>query len=847
MFWFRWKHPIKFAFIVGLCVLCWFSFSPLKQKVHLGLDLQGGLRALVELEPTDQTPNITSDVQDEELQVLQNRLGGLGVSELTFEKVGTNRINIEMPGLKNPEDAIALIREAAVLEMRPLTADQNARAYQDPNYAATGAYADAKKNGPPIITGADMVHAQPSVNQSGQNIVEFTLTQAAGARFYAWTSKNVGKPLPIFLDQKFISGPAIQSPIASQGEITGNFTEDDAVRLATELNAGALKVPTKIIETENVGPTLGAIDLQKSLVAGLVGLGVVLIFMLAFYRMPGFLADLALVVYCFLMLGYVTLIPVVLTLPGIAGFVLSIGMAVDANVLIFERIKEELWAGRTTRAAVQVGFRRAFTTVLDSHVTTIVGAAVLYALGTGTVKGFALTLLVGTVLSLLTAVNITRAFMDFVVDNDIVKSPWWYGVAGASGKFFRNLKWNIIGQRWIWFSFSSAVIVAGLIALVAHHGLRLGLSFTGGSTVDVKFNSSVTESAVHQALTGIQVTTKPNATQQEQQIAADSLASLQPLIKGEESIQLAAKPDDKIPNDRVIISTQSAIADPAPVYSALDKAGLTVDRSQSQITSVGPSLSQEYLNRSLLALVIAMGLQLVYIAFRFGKQLRFGIISDIKLIHDILVMVGIYAFANKPADDAFLAALLTVIGYSVMDSIVIFDRIRENTHVMPDVPYDSMVNTSLLQTMNRSVNTVATVLITLIALYVFGGDTLKNFAFALIVGVTSGAYSSIFIASPLVVMWKDIADRRRGARRAAVIAAGGTAKPAPGSTASTQAQPQRRIAPKAKRPAVAPPRYRRKREDLTNTPGPNGSSVGVLTDGEHAADADSGDAEADES
>jgi preprotein translocase subunit SecD len=424
MFWFRWKHPIKLAIIVGLCVLCWFSFTPVAQKVHLGLDLQGGLRALVELEPTTQYPTITSDIQAEELQVLQDRLGGIGVSELTFEKVGVDRINVEMPGLKDPEQAIKLIRTAALLEMYPLTADQVARAASDPKFDP---YIAAKATGKPIITGSDMSHASVGVNPGGQPIVLFQLTSDSGKRFYAWTKANIHKPLPIFLDGKLIESPTIQGAIASDGQIEGGFTEDSAVELATELNAGALKVPTKIIETESVGPTLGAIDLQKSLVASLVGLGVVLLFMIAVYRVPGVLADLALVVYCFLMFAYVTAFGVVLTLPGIAGFVLSIGMAVDANVLIFERLKEEIWAGRTTRAAVAVGFRRAFTTVFDSHVTTMVGAAVLYALGTGTVKGFALTLLVGTVFSLLTAVNITRSFVDVVVDNDVATSPALFG------------------------------------------------------------------------------------------------------------------------------------------------------------------------------------------------------------------------------------------------------------------------------------------------------------------------------------------------------------------------------------------------------------------------------------
>jgi len=424
MFWFRWKHPIKLAIIVGLCVLCWFGFTPLKSKIHLGLDLQGGLRALVELEPNDQNPTITGDIQDQELTVLQDRLGGLGVSELTFEKVGVNRINIEMPGLKDPEQAIALIREAAVLEMRPLT---NAEVKEIQTNPKIDPYVLSLKHGAPVITGADMVHAQVAFDQNGEPRVDFTLTSDAGKRFYDWTKANIGNPLPIFLDRKLIESPNIEGAIASQGMIHGGFTTDTATRLATELNAGALKVPTRIIETEGVGPTLGAIDLQKSLVASLVGLGVVLLFMLAVYRVPGLLADLALVVYCFLMLAYVTQFGVVLTLPGIAGFVLSIGMAVDANVLIFERLKEELWAGRTTRAAVGVGFRRAFTTVFDSHVTTMVGAAVLYGLGTGTVKGFALTLLIGTVFSLLTAVNVTRAFVDVVVDNDVATAPALYG------------------------------------------------------------------------------------------------------------------------------------------------------------------------------------------------------------------------------------------------------------------------------------------------------------------------------------------------------------------------------------------------------------------------------------
>ena len=380
--------------------------------------------------------------------------------------------------------------------------------------------------------------------------------------------------------------------------------------------------------------------------------------------------------------------------------------------------------------------------------------------------------------------------------------------------FFRRLNWNIIGQSAYWFALSGAVIIAGIIALISHHGLPLGLSFTGGSTIDVKFSQTVSEAQVRTALRAIDLSG----------IAPEFRAQYAPIQSGDESVQLAFKQGDAAPNDRAIIETQSAINDPGPVFGALDRAGMTVDRGQSQITSVGPSLSKEYLSRSLWALVIALVLQLLYIAFRFGNQLRYGIVADIALVHDVLVMVGVYAIANRKADDAFLAALLTVIGYSVMDSIVIFDRIRENGRVMPDVPYDQMVNTSLLQTMTRSVNTLATVLITLFALYFFGGDTLKNFAFALLVGVTSGAYSSIFIASPLLVLWKRFDQRKR----AAVRAAAASRESQTASAAVAGGSVVVRTPPKRKPQPTQPVRYRKKRvAPQTPEPGPGGI-IGLL-------------------
>jgi preprotein translocase subunit SecD len=277
-----------------------------------------------------------------------------------------------------------------------------------------------------VYSGKDLKGAQASYDQAGRPDITFQTKDAA--RFGKLTSSNLQKPLGIFLDHRYLSAPIIQSPIYDSGQITGNFTQEDTVTLANELNAGALPVTVKIIEKETIGPTLGKIDLIQSMRAAALGLGLVLIFMIVVYRLPGLLADIALAIYVLVMMAILALSHATLTLPGIAGFVLSIGMAVDANVLIFERIKEELWNGKTMRAAVRVGFQRAFSAVFDSHFTTIVGAGVLYMLGTGTVKGFAFTLFWGTVVSLVTAVFITRFFVDTLVDNEILTTPELYGI-----------------------------------------------------------------------------------------------------------------------------------------------------------------------------------------------------------------------------------------------------------------------------------------------------------------------------------------------------------------------------------------------------------------------------------
>jgi preprotein translocase subunit SecD len=455
MNWNNLKTPFKALVILAIIAFSLWAILPVQQKIRLGLDLQGGSRLLLQLYPTAEVPTINSQVQAQTREVIDRRINGLGVTEPSISNVGTDRILVELPNVKNPDEAERVLKEVAVLEYKIVPGDVMQKAEAAKNLlasAATGTAIPAKAkaeaqayvdngaydaSGPVVYSGKDLKAAQAGYGQTGsQPIVLFQTKNPE--KFGKLTTANVGKPLGIFLDHHYVSAPVINSPIYDSGQIEGSFTSEETTTLANELNAGALPVTVRIVEKETIGPTLGKIDLIQSMRASILGLSLVLIFMIAVYRLPGFLADVALAIYVLVMMAILATSHATLTLPGIAGFVLSIGMAVDANVLIFERIKEELWNGKSMRGAVRVGFARAFSAVFDSHFTTIVGAGVLYMLGTGTVKGFAFTLFWGTVVSLFTAVFITRFFVDALVDNNIATTPELYGVRKADlGVFAR--------------------------------------------------------------------------------------------------------------------------------------------------------------------------------------------------------------------------------------------------------------------------------------------------------------------------------------------------------------------------------------------------------------------------
>ncbi|MGC2634318.1 MAG: protein translocase subunit SecD [Candidatus Cybelea sp.] len=443
MNWKNFKAPFKALVIVAVCAISLWAVIPVQKTIRLGLDLQGGARLLLQLYPTEEVPQITSQVQAQTREVIDRRINGLGVAEPSISNVGSDRILVELPAVKDPDQAEKILKQVAVLAYKivPFDVMQKADAanaallqpgLSPKDKAAAELYVSKTaydKSGPVVYSGKDLKAAQAGYDQGGRPDILFQTKDAA--KFGKLTSANIQKPLGIFLDHRYLSAPIINSPIYDSGQITGTFTQEETITLANELNAGALPVSVKIIEKETIGPTLGKLDLVQSMRAAALGLGLVLIFMIGVYRLPGLLADLALAIYVLVMMAILALSHATLTLPGIAGFVLSIGMAVDANVLIFERIKEELWNGKTMRASVRVGFQRAFSAVFDSHFTTIVGAGVLYMLGTGTVKGFAFTLFWGTVVSLVTAVFITRFFVDVLVDNNVLTSPELYGVKRA--------------------------------------------------------------------------------------------------------------------------------------------------------------------------------------------------------------------------------------------------------------------------------------------------------------------------------------------------------------------------------------------------------------------------------
>ena len=625
---------------------------------------------------------------------------------------------------------------------------------------------------------------QPTPAKSGfdagggnRAVVELEFNSGGTDKFAEFTKNHTNEILMIYLDGQILTAPNIEGPIlGGNASISGFPTLASAKSLSDYINSGALPVPLKIIQQQTLSPTLGADAIRQGLTAGLIGLVLIVLFMILYYQLPGAVACAALALYTIFTYAAFVLIPVTFTLPGIAGFILSVGMAVDANILIFERTKEELRAGRTLRAAIEHGFQRAFSAIFDSNVCTAVTSTLLYYFGSGPVKGFALTLLIGVAISMFTAIVVSRTFLLLLVRGGS-------GAAQNLSLWGINRQWhprmNVVQSRPVWYGLSLLVIVPTVI-FAALGGFKPGIDFTGGTELTLHFTQPVGRAEVESA------------------VAAAGYPDSAAQIAGGDTVFV------RLPETKTKATITKSDADALTANLAQKFPGVT----QEGFEHIGSSISGELTRNAILSIFLSSAFIVLYLAFRFAvggfaSGLKYGIAAVIAMLHDVLVLIGVFCvlgyFLNWKIDSLFVTAALTVIGFSVHDTIVIFDRIRENLrerHKNED--FGTLVNESIRETFARSVNTSATVVMTLLALLIFGGPVIRPLNAALLIGIISGTYSSIFNAAPLVVDWQ----KRFGG---ATKKTGGTTRSVTPSSAPRPATPSTATTTVTKTTAPSPP------------------------------------------
>jgi SecD/SecF fusion protein len=762
------------AILLG--VFAWQAF-PIGQKTHLGLDLQGGLSVILQAQPTASNP-VDSSKMDQAVKIITDRVNKLGAAEPEIQRQGTDKISVQLPGIKNPDQALAIIGKTAVLEffdVKDFGTAYNSAA--DALKAAKVASVDKLPKGTEIIhwsaatdnpAGKDqwyVVTAAPPVTggmlksaaaafETGTNKpkVEMNFKPDGAAAFDKITKKMADaysitqetQRLAIVLDGEVQSAPTVKDEIPDgNAEITGSFTQAEVNNLVLVLNTGALPVNLKAVSQSSIGAILGKSALNQALLAGIIGLIAVMIFMIAYYRLLGVVASVALIIYGILFIGILNLIGVTMTLPGIAGMILTLGMAVDANVLIFARMRDEVAAGKTIGAATSAGFRKAFRAVFDCNMTTIITAIILFWAATGGIKGFALTLGIGVMLSMFTAVLVSRSMLQLLSGWKPFRNP---KMLGLHVNATRNWKiYPFMRYRWWFLGTISAVTVFAIIAIFIL-GLNFGIDFKGGSRVQVGLTQTATVDQVRSVAVaqGIQDPVVQEVT------GAANTHSFMVTFR-------SSTPDQETAQAKAVVS-------------ALDSK-YKVEAGSTSTDQVYGSFSRDTTNRAFIACAIAILAIIAYLTIRF--EIKFAIPAIVALFHDVGLTLGIYAATGRVVTSATVAAILTILGYSVHDTIIVYDRMRENTLLMKKETYGEMVDLSIRQTLNRSINTSIAILLPLVSILIFGGPTLKDFAFALTIGVLTGTYSSFFVASPLVVLWKS-REARYKKRMALAVAGGGT-------------------------------------------------------------------------
>lgn len=716
-------------------------------KIKLGLDLQGGTSFLVEMD----TNKLVRATEKESalanaVEVLRKRVDTLGVAEPLIQPAGNDRILIQLPGLseEDKESARRQIEKAAYLEFRmvhPNSDELLAQGIIEPGYEVLRqsikqtdgsktlvAYL-VKKAPERGLTGAHIKRANVSRQQvSNEPEIDFELT-SEGAKLFADITREYSPKgnkfyhLAIVLDGELVSAPRIMGEIpGGRGQITGNFDLKEAFELATSLE-NPLEAPVKVIYENTVAPSLGADTIKSGVRSAIIGTIAVAGFMAVYYLLAGLVANVALITNIIILLGVMASVGTTLTLPGIAGIVLTVGMAVDANVLIFERIREEQAKGKSLKGALAAGYSRAFGTIFDSHVTTLISSIILIFMGTGPIKGFGVTLTIGVAASLFTALVVTRLIFDFLLAKNIMKSMPMLHIIRATNLNFMRLAKPAFAISWL-------VILIG-IGYGIHRGKdAMSIDFVGGDSVTLEFAQRVNEDKLRDPI-------------QKLGVGDVMIQYQQDITTGKETLRVTSRSLD--------IDKKAGAAPIDRIKDTLAKSFPEARFHEISRDQVGATVGKEIQKTAVSAVLLSLLGILVYVAMRY--EFSFAVAAVVAIMHDVLMTLGWYFLSGREVNAPMMAAVLTIIGFSINDTIVIFDRIREDLKMGVRGSFRELINQALNQTLSRTIITSGTVFLATLSLYVFGGGGINDFAFTFLVGIITGTYSSIYIASALVLWW----------------------------------------------------------------------------------------------
>ena len=671
------------------------------KNIITGLDLAGGV-SITYTTVGDETPS-AEDMSDT-IYKLQQRVQQYSTEAQVYQE-GDNRINIEIPGVSDANKILEELGKPGSLEF-------------------------TLADGTEVLTGMDVESAEAAVSQDNMKnreyVVELVLTSEGASKFATATSENIGNQISIVYDGNIISAPRVESAITGgRAQITGMADQEEAERLASSIRIGSLSLELEELRSNVVGAQLGEEAISTSLTAGAIGLAIVIVFMAIVYLIPGVAAGISLLIYTALMLVMLNAFDITLTLPGIAGIILSIGMAVDANVIIYARIREEIAAGKSVQGSIQTGFQKALSAIVDGNITTLIAALVLGMMGTGSVKGFAQTLAMGIVLSMFTALVISRLLVNAFYALGLKDEKYY-------GKQKERKTVNFLSKKNICFIVSLVLIIAGPVTMGVFSSsegkaLNYSLEFMGGTSTNVTFNEDMS--------------------------IADIDSKVKPVVQGvtgDADIQT-----QKVSGtNQVIIKTRELTLDDRQSLNEALKESFDVDESLITAESISSTVSNEMRSDAVVAVIVATICMLLYIWFRF-KDVRFATSAVAALVHDVLVVLAFYAVSRISIGNTFIACMLTIVGYSINATIVIFDRIRENLKAMSKkTELSEVVNASITQTLTRSIYTSFTTFVMIAVLYVLGVPSIREFALPLIVGVVCGGYSSVCITGALWYVMK---------------------------------------------------------------------------------------------